>query len=241
MPAGIGRRRGIAPVRSALPPITSPADLTGLHGWWDASQIAGAVDNTTIASWPDLSGNGRNFAQATAGTRPTYLANQLGAGPAVNFSGAQWMSTAAFTAMAQPYTIFAVARPATGGDRDILGGNNTTSFQRFRLRAHNAGTYRIWAAGAGVEIAVAGNNGTKRTLAAVVKGGTTGDGNVSRLRVNAVESTAQGLGTEPLTILTVGAGNIAGSTPLTGDVMKVIVYSRELTTAEITRVEAYLQ
>jgi hypothetical protein len=65
----------------------SPTDIAGLKLWLDASQITGLNDGDAVSTWSDLSGNGRNFTQATASYRPTYKTNIRGSLPVVRFDG----------------------------------------------------------------------------------------------------------------------------------------------------------
>lgn len=65
----------------------SPASITGLQLWLDASQITGLNDGDAVATWPDLSGNARDYTQGTASKRPTYKTSIRGALPVVRFDG----------------------------------------------------------------------------------------------------------------------------------------------------------
>ena len=65
----------------------TPASIPGLKLWLDASQITGLNDGDAVATWSDVSGNGRDFTQATASYRPTYKTNIRGSLPVVRFDG----------------------------------------------------------------------------------------------------------------------------------------------------------
>ena len=74
------------------PPPFSPDDLTGLRVWLDASTLA-LAHGAEVTSWPDLSGNGKNFG-AVAGTAPAFqAAGQNGLGT-VRFTTGKAMATA---------------------------------------------------------------------------------------------------------------------------------------------------
>jgi hypothetical protein len=76
--------RGKAGLFSRFQPF-SPAIISGLTGWWDASDSATLFDATTggsavaadggVARWEDKSGNGRHWFQATSGQRPARKAS----------------------------------------------------------------------------------------------------------------------------------------------------------------------
>lgn len=55
--------------------IINPADTDSLEGWWYADGID-QMDATSVATWPDSSGNARNFTQGTSSDRPTFLLSQ---------------------------------------------------------------------------------------------------------------------------------------------------------------------
>ncbi len=53
----------------------------------DARYITGLVDGNAVTTWNDLSGNGYNPTQATAGAKPTYKRPIQGGQPVVRFDG----------------------------------------------------------------------------------------------------------------------------------------------------------
>lgn len=53
-----------------------PTNFPGLWGWWSAESFDGQQASGTQANtWADLSGNGRNWTNASATTAPTYSSN----------------------------------------------------------------------------------------------------------------------------------------------------------------------
>jgi hypothetical protein len=66
--------------------IFNPAKLAGLTVWFDASQLA-LSDGASVATWPDLSGNGNDATQATGTTQPIFHTNRLDGLPIVSFDG----------------------------------------------------------------------------------------------------------------------------------------------------------
>jgi hypothetical protein len=65
-----------------------PRSITGLEGWWDAS------DSTTItlvsgvvSQWNDKSGNGRNFTQSTGANRPAVITAGRNSRNVLSFGG----------------------------------------------------------------------------------------------------------------------------------------------------------
>lgn len=82
--------------------------IPGYALWFDASQLVGLSDGQSLATWPDLSGNGHNMTQATPANQPTYysstVAHLINGHPAVEITGSQFMTSSAFTTLAAPMT-----------------------------------------------------------------------------------------------------------------------------------------
>ena len=90
-----------------------PSDYAGLKFWIDASQLGGLSHGDPVPSWSDLSGNGHHISQSTAGNRPVYETNVLGALPAVHFDGSNdSLDTGSLTAvdLTGTFSIYAVVR-----------------------------------------------------------------------------------------------------------------------------------
>jgi hypothetical protein len=96
----------------------TPAELTGLVGWWDLTAL-GLANDATIDSIPDLSGNGRTMDQSS-GSKPVFkTASFAGLGSGFFTSGKVIGESALTgTAVAQPLTMVSVWR---------LDTTNTTS------------------------------------------------------------------------------------------------------------------
>ena len=99
-------------VRAALSTWTnfSPASVTGLQAWYDASDASTLYDATSggslvsadgaVARWQDKSGNARHITQATSGYRPLRKTAVQGGLDVMRFDGTDdFMSVASSTAM----------------------------------------------------------------------------------------------------------------------------------------------
>lgn len=125
--------------------MATPADIAGLAAWLKASSIT-ASDGDLIGTWPDSSGNARDYAQATSAKQPTYRPTALGGKPALRFDGvddAMVGNAAALTAMtgSPGFTVFAVlTRNATGTSRRVWSEtkNGSTSSSRLTMISHNS-------------------------------------------------------------------------------------------------------
>lgn len=78
--------------------------------WLDASQLAFS-DGSAVATWPDLTTNGRNATQATGVNQPTFETNELNDLGIVRFNGTTNFMAGSFgPTFNAPFTLFAVAR-----------------------------------------------------------------------------------------------------------------------------------
>jgi hypothetical protein len=78
----------IAGALGAQPPAWTPASLTGLKAWYDASDTATiSVSGTAVTQWNDKSGNGYNVTQGTSANRPTSGVSTLNSKNVIDFDG----------------------------------------------------------------------------------------------------------------------------------------------------------
>lgn len=228
-------------------PVTS-----GLAAWYDASQIAGAVDGAAVASWPDMSGNTKHAVQATGTKQPLYRTSVVtlpNGKPVVQFDGVDdFLATAsAARSLAGDYTSFlvsyviggAAAVPGFGGHLDEIGSGA-------------AGGFCIQK-GAPIRVDVPGN-GNQNASPAPASDYTAAAWNVYSFNFNGttpfttttngvVSTGAVAAGTGPAAfscVTTLGARQ-GGGQNVPALIAEVIQYNRILTTPERQSVEAYLK
>jgi hypothetical protein len=198
--------------------------------------ITNVADDTAIAAWPDISGNGYNLTQSTGGDQPTFYksttAKLINGLPAVWFSGAQYMVNTTIPTTSQPVTM-------------VVVGIYTSSF---------SGTPVMLADGSAahaVELA-AGATPTLEMYAGTVLGGGTpvlGDlylqigvfnGSSSLLRVNgtALESGAAGSNAFTGGVVVGASASIAQF--LTGAISHVIIFPYALNVLQCEAIEAFM-
>src|SRR5947209_18963882 len=98
-------------------PVTS-----GLMLWFDASQITGLSNGSSLTTWTDQSGNANN---ATTGSGTvTYNTARINGLPAGTFSGA-YISLASAIAASSGNTAFVVSKNAASGKGTFLGANTS--------------------------------------------------------------------------------------------------------------------
>jgi hypothetical protein len=163
----------------------TPADLTGLALWLDASDAStlwadtnattAATNNGLVARWDDKSGNARHVTQPTGGTQPTLQTNTI------YFSGSKaligsTMTTYGMNAMTQSRSMVVVY---TSGTTDVamcsnyntaapsFGGHNSglATHTVINVRAGSARTSTAaFTPAAGTFIGIHGYNGSNKNI-----------------------------------------------------------------------------
>ncbi|MCW2986725.1 MAG: hypothetical protein JWR63_4295 [Conexibacter sp.] len=214
-------------------PAFTPPDLDGLWGWWDASQIVGVSDGAEVAQWNDLSGNDRH-AIGAAGARPLLRVGAQNAKSVVRFDGANdVLVVTPGAALAQPCTIFVVARPTRGASADE--GLVSGAAGGVWIYGWTGGAFRLMSNTNFAWKAVGKKDGAFHLIAATLTNGGT-----SEIRVDSTLANGDVLSATSFPALYFGAGLAAADSFLAGDLAEIIVYNRALTAAERQQVEAYL-
>lgn len=223
-----------------------PAGVAGCSLWLDASDADGngyAGDDTTsgsLATWVDKSGNGVNFTQSTAGSRPTIQSNIVNGKRVIRFDGSDDIMSNTVYMGTTKSTIFAVAKGnASGGHNRILhAGSSTDGIMFFGSYLGNFAAFY----GNGSWNDTSANTRTisvttdYRILSAVNDAGSTTT--LAYPYVNGLEQNAKTGTTTTYTGLLLGG--YGGGQYWDGDIAEVIVYNRALTDAERKKVENYL-
>lgn len=109
MPAFWGTRRSLLGATQSVQTPFSPADVSGLIGWWKADAL-NLADGAAVSSWTDSSSQNNPLAQATGGSQPTFQTNQLNGKPIVRFNGSKFMSSSSAIGANTAMTWFIVAK-----------------------------------------------------------------------------------------------------------------------------------
>lgn len=129
-------------------PLWTPSQISTAL-WLDAADTSTIVLNgSTVSQWNDKSGNGRNFAQATAANQPTYSATVLGGQPALTFDGASDFMSAGDTldVGTTNLTIMTVVKYATNNQSGAIVGKS--------LLGPGAGRFSLYRAQSGGNLGV---------------------------------------------------------------------------------------
>ena len=133
--------RGKAGLFSRYQPF-SPLTISGVTGWWDASDSATLFDATTggsavaadgtVARWEDKSGNARNWTQSGSEQRPTRKTSVRNGLDIVRFSTSM-MASSGFSIgsiiSATQHTVFAVAIASSAATNSATPNFNAAVLQ----------------------------------------------------------------------------------------------------------------
>jgi autotransporter-associated beta strand protein len=195
-----------------------PAGVTDAALWMDASQLTGLTDGQTVATWTDMSGNGNNL--AATGSAATYKTSVVNGQPVVRFN-ADGSASFNFTRISTIRTVFWVLKNTNPGLHWLLGDSGSYHF-------HGDGV--LWHATYAHDNI---KNGTTRLMGAKINGTVTALPSSSFSLVSLVTT-----GNVEANTLSIDRG-INGRS-WAGDMAEVIIYTRELSTAEVLAVNTYL-
>lgn len=108
---------------------TFPLGIASLKGWWDASRVAVALDGTALATLSDLSGNGKDMAQASGTLQPIVRAGYQKGKGALEFDGSNdTMATASVPTTSQVYTMALAFRTVSAGGVYFRCGTSNSGY-----------------------------------------------------------------------------------------------------------------
>ena len=211
----------------------SPSSLSGLQFWVDFSDLSTITSSGGLVSQvADKSGNGRDISQPTSSNRPTIGASTKNGMDVLTFDGSDNLKSAVWT-QPQPVTMFAVVRNSenSGSNRQIIGNSNSISPVFYK----SGNVWRLYSASE-LASSVSVDN-SWHYLSGVVNSGS------SVLRLDGTQIAAGNTGSNSWNNTSIAIGNspdAGNGFGWIGDIAEIFVYSRVLSTSEITQVESYL-
>lgn len=214
------------------PPLS---DTLVVH--YDAQSITGLANGDAVATVTDVTGGGRDLPTANS---PTYQAAAINGYPAIRFNGTNQSARATFAdTIAQPFTIYAVARPlALDADRRIFDSSTVNEAALITIPSGTSfGSLARYSAYAGADLpaATGPQAGQAGVFSLVFTGGANQlfnpnrSGAVTRFQVNASALAGFTLG---------AAGNLV--LPANVDIGEILIYSGAHSATERRQVEIYL-
>lgn len=210
--------------------LFSPADIATLHSWFDAS-VPSSITGSPVSQWSDLSGNGNHITQASGSQKPTTGVHTMNGRNVLTFSqAANTLLARGSVTIAQPLTVFAVAKLTTGlANTQILGNLTNPEATLFAFDSGGGGKWSLYAGSV--------QQGSIATTLNAVQVSAVFNGASSGLWVDGATSTLGGSpGAAGRTDLEIGDAN-----SWEGDIAEVLIYSSALSTPNRQAVEAYLK
>lgn len=243
------RGRRVLPGASVASAAFVPTQLTGLAAWYDAKD-AGTIhlSGSNVTQWDDKSGNTRNVVQGTGANQPTYTANGGSGGqPAIQYSGTKLLATSA-TFSISTTSIFVVGKfsgtagiiiehgtnGTNAGGNYLYGTTNDSSSIRRGANISSRNVSANWAVNSVFSVFEQEFDGTHAGHKVWRDG-------VDQAAGNGVSGTVDpGTGSNTAASLMIGCRS--GLTlPTTGDVYEVLLYTPQLSSANMLLVRQYLK
>lgn len=246
------------PVLTQRSAAKTPAQVSGLYAWWDASVGASLIqdrlnvdptladdDGEPVGTWRDQSGNARHLQAAGDANRPTLKKAAQNGRDGLRFDAvddmlrADVIATGLMGGTDKAFTVAWVGKQSSvSGNRSFWGTNNSANaLSHHRFRCNGSTSYHSDRRDdAGSSVSVSGSTPDTSTHAFVLAfTGTT----VSLYRdgVAVFSGSAQNVGANTMTSFSVGAWfrNAAGETTeefLAGDVYEMAVFDSAISAAD---------
>lgn len=231
----------------------TPKSLSGLVAWYapESDIIIDATGTATVSSWGDLSGNGNTVTQGTKANQPGYgITNSLNGFPTLRFAGSHRLlaGNTSITNLTNgsdvPYSGFCVVLEDTLANEVSFGwGNSTNTTPSAVHRPTVTSTYRSSRSDDGGTV-VNASSGTSSSSNLIWQiQGYSFSGTTAIMRCNAFTSSpSHNVGNITLNTFAIGAysrnGGFANS--ITGNIVEVVIYNRQLSQDEFNQVVKYL-
>ncbi len=222
--------------------------IAGLKQWYAADKIPGVTHGSGVALWSDVSGNGFDVVQATAGNQPVFETDIFNGQPAVKFTAAS--SQYLENTTQDPFAAGA-ARTVFVAARNTQLGSAGATFICFRLTAR-AAVYQTYVDSSNPGLfftdgtSISNNsppiNGMTETLGIYCARTTAGA--VGKFRMNGGNCTTSGgslVAEAGTTGFYIGRRELAPPTSyMGGHIAEIITYAGELSDADCLLVEKSL-
>lgn len=223
-----------------------PRTIANLAAWYDFSDSSTLTLDTGITSVSDKSGNGLTATESTGANQPLLVASARNGLSAADFDGSNdKLTTASIADNLTQFTGFVVCRPDSSGGAG-LGRIWTRNDVARSMGINSVNAFRTWV-GASVTVDTA-NSSFPNGSWAYVRGRWNGDANTNGISsaVNGVTTTGANsvvgaAASVANTALCLGNRSSDGARGFDGLVGEILLYSRALTTDEISLVETALK
>lgn len=224
--------------------VDVPGSINDLEIWYDAADLSTlTLDGTNnVAQWEDKSGNGVNASQATQANKPVYNVSTFGGLPSLRFDGNDFMTFDGSSLASKDLTIFAAIQRVgvVTIQNPIIGGQTRSVGQNLIFYYIGDTAFSIDTFGAGIGYTIPGYSSPTPVLHTGIASSTNGQFLYENGALEASDGTRtqilSAFGGAALGRFLTGTGNSF----FNGDMAEIIIYTRELSTAEREKVENYL-
>jgi hypothetical protein len=222
-----------------------PGDISGLYGWYDATEVTGVSDGTTINSVVDRSTQANHLGNVTSYAGPTWQAAGLNGKPTFRFNGAQGIGKTSLVGTGvNSFTFMLVMNPdyITGSNPQMGGATDTNATATFNIQDGKFNFDRCNQQAVGSSTAMAPIQAGTAFIAGFAYDGGAASGtwvaNGVRQAFNAALNGSLILTNQAFGCKRDGfSGNSKG---FTGTISEVCWWNRRLTATELDHVEDYL-
>jgi hypothetical protein len=208
------------------------APVPSSFAWWDASQITGQGDNTTLATFPDFSGNGRPLTCSGLTYYKTTGAKLVNGLPAVWWNGGVANNGHATLTFAQPFTIAFVFQSNSAANQSLLSDNVADFLVSLNIAA---GQYRY---GAGTNVTPSQSTDTNLHSLIVVFNGASSTWTLDG--ITSSPSNAGGAGSANRLVY-IGYNGNSGTNPFSGPIPETSIWASAFTAGQISEEYHYLK
>ena len=237
----------------------SPKSIAGLKAWYDAADTSSiSVSGTAVTQWNDKSGNAYNITQGTAARRPISGVNTQNSKNVVSFDGNDVLQAATasdwtFMHNSTGCTIFFAAFFNTSAvEQSMLITSSTTAQAGIGVYRQSTDTLygEVLRAVGGTLVSSFGSgtltDNSAKYASMIFDNTAAGAGNRLRYKVNGGSDLTGNTYTgtvstnNPQNPLYMGSYDTAGSGGFNGNICEVIIYSGQLASDDITKINTYL-
>lgn len=223
-------------------PLTIPSCVA----WIDAANISDTSilsSGNSVSSWLDQSGNKNHATQATTGSQPKTNTRTISGKNAIDFDGVDdFLTFTSNKAVSAPFTIFVVAQVDTTAGQTIIGRQTAATAGQWTLIKNGSfnifQTYGFGSGGiAGGGVKTYNSNPNIHTVS--FGNGTTAKYQLNNDTIASDNVVVNGYDNNVATPLVIGS-SVGTSGFMKGCIGEIVIYSRILTTNEISFINRYL-
>lgn len=203
-----------------------PTDIQGLVHWYSADSVAKDA-NGLVEIVYDLSQNNDHLTQSNSSNKPQFIDSAFNNRPVIRFNGSKFLETMFDQNITQAYTVFAVWKTTSSGQRVFLDDRVNVMIDN-----KNGGHVRMFA---GNEVSYVKPNPFDFIITHAEFNGT-----LSKLYENNVLMAQGNVGGNNLPGITMGKRTVYNDRFFTGDFSQLLIYEGLLSQNQIDSVNAFL-